>query len=234
LLGIQKYDQFVTRNNPNIIYSSFLILHFLSILEGSIFNKTDMLGLKLPTDPRWVNIVETNISEILTDHAYCEQKAATNAINIVIQFPEYPDLVDALLELAREELQHFQLVHKKIIERGYALGKERRDEYVFELNNFIRKGHTKNIVLVDKLLFSALVEARSCERFKVLSDNISDPDLKEFYRDLMISEANHYTLFLGFAKKYADGVDVDQRWKEYLEYEAEIIAKYGKKETIHG
>jgi tRNA 2-(methylsulfanyl)-N6-isopentenyladenosine37 hydroxylase len=193
-----------------------------------------MLGLKLPTDPRWVNIVETNISEILTDHAYCEQKAATNAINIVIQFPEYPDLVDALLELAREELQHFQLVHKKIIERGYALGKERRDEYVFELNNFIRKGHTKNIVLVDKLLFSALVEARSCERFKVLSDNISDPDLKEFYRDLMISEANHYTLFLGFAKKYADGVDVDQRWKEYLEYEAEIIAKYGKKETIHG
>lgn len=193
-----------------------------------------MLGLKLPTDPRWVNIVETNISEILTDHAYCEQKAATNAINIVIQFPEYPDLVDALLELAREELQHFQLVHKKIIERGYALGKERRDEYVFELNNFIRKGHTKNIVLVDKLLFSALVEARSCERFKVLSDNISDPDLKEFYRDLMISEANHYTLFLGFAKKYADGVDVDQRWKEYLEYEAEIISKYGKKETIHG
>ena len=193
-----------------------------------------MLGLKLPTDPRWVNIVETNISEILTDHAYCEQKAATNAINIVIQFPESTDLVDALLELAREELQHFQLVHKKIIERGYALGKERRDEYVFELNNFIRKGHTKNIVLVDKLLFSALVEARSCERFKVLSDNISDPDLKEFYRDLMISEANHYTLFLGFAKKYADGVDVDQRWKEYLEYEAEIIAKYGKKETIHG
>ncbi|MBL0139813.1 MAG: tRNA-(ms[2]io[6]A)-hydroxylase [Bacteroidetes bacterium] len=193
-----------------------------------------MLGLKLPTDPRWVNIVETNISEILTDHAYCEQKAATNAINIVIQFPEYPDLVDALLELAREELQHFQQVHKKIIERGYSLGKERRDEYVFELNNFIRKGHTKNIVLVDKLLFSALVEARSCERFKVLSDNINDPDLKEFYRDLMISEANHYTLFLGFAKKYADGVDVDQRWKEYLEYEAGIIAKYGKKETIHG
>ncbi|HNP48618.1 MAG TPA: tRNA-(ms[2]io[6]A)-hydroxylase [Bacteroidia bacterium] len=193
-----------------------------------------MLGLKLPTDPRWVNIVETNISEILTDHAYCEQKAATNAINIVIQFPEYPDLVDALLELAREELQHFQQVHKKIMERGYTLGKERRDEYVFELNNFIRKGHTKNIVLVDKLLFSALVEARSCERFKVLSDNINDPDLKAFYRDLMISEANHYTLFLGFAKKYAEGVDVDQRWKEYLDYEAQIISKYGKKETIHG
>ena len=234
MLGIQKYDQFVTRNNPNIIYSSFLILHFLSILEGSIFNKTDMLGLKLPTDPRWVNIVETNISEILTDHAYCEQKAATNAINIVIQFPEYPDMVDALLELAREELQHFQQVHKKIVERGYTLGKERRDEYVFELNNFIRKGFTKNIVLVDKLLFSALVEARSCERFKVLSDNINDPDLKQFYRDLMVSEANHYTLFLGFAKKYADGVDVDQRWKEYLDYEAEIISKYGKRETIHG
>ena len=193
-----------------------------------------MLGLKLPTDPRWVNIVETNISEILTDHAYCEQKAATNAINIVIQFPEYPDMVDALLELAREELQHFQQVHKKIVERGYTLGKERRDEYVFELNNFIRKGFTKNIVLVDKLLCSALVEARSCERFKVLSENINDPDVKQFYRDLMVSEANHYTLFLGFAKKYADDVDVDQRWKEYLDYEAEIISKYGKRETIHG
>lgn len=208
---------------------------FIYIFEISFFFiKKSMLGLKLPTDPRWVNIVEKNIEEILTDHAYCEQKASTNAMNLIIQFPEYPDLVDAMLELAKEELDHFQQVHEKIKERGYALGRERRDEYVFELNNFIRKGFGRNFVLVDKLLFSALVEARSCERFKVLSENISDPDLKEFYRELMISEAGHYTMFLDMAKKHANGIDVDQRWKEFLEYEASIIGKYGNKETIHG
>jgi tRNA-(ms[2]io[6]A)-hydroxylase len=193
-----------------------------------------MLGLKLPTDPRWVNIVETNIAEILTDHAYCEQKAATNAINMVIQFPEYPELVDAMLALAQEELQHFRQVHDKIRERGFAFGRERRDDYVWELNQFIRKGRERHIVLVDRLLFAAVVEARSCERFRILSEKISDPDLRDFYRELMISEANHYTLFIGFARKYGQGEDVDKRWQEFLDYEAQLIAKYGKKETMHG
>lgn len=193
-----------------------------------------MLGLKLPTDPHWVDIVERNIDEILTDHAYCEQKAATNAINLVIRYPEYPDLVTAMIDLAREELLHFDMVHEKIKERGASLGRERRDDYVWELNKFIRKGMGKNVALVDHLLFAALVEARSCERFKVLSENIGDASLREFYRELMISEANHYTLFIGFARQFADGVDVDARWKEFLEYEAEVITRYGKKETIHG
>jgi tRNA-(ms[2]io[6]A)-hydroxylase len=193
-----------------------------------------MLGLKLPTDPRWVNVVEKNIEEILTDHAYCEQKATTNAINLIIQFPEFPELVDAMLDLAREELEHFQQVHEKIKERGLVLGRERRDDYVFELNNFIRKGFQRHFVLVDKLLFSALVEARSCERFKLLSEKINDDGLREFYRKLMISEANHYTMFIGLAKKFARGIDVDKRWKEFLDYEGEIIGKYGNRETIHG
>lgn len=193
-----------------------------------------MLGLKLPTDPRWVNIVETNISEILTDHAYCEQKAATNAINMVIQFPEYPDLVDAMLALAQEELQHFRQVHDKILARGFSLGRERKDDYVWELNQFIRKGRERHIVLVDRLLFAAMVEARSCERFRILSEHIADPDLRAFYRDLMISEANHYTLFIGFARQYGKGEDVDKRWQDFLDYEAQLIAKYGKKETMHG
>ncbi|HRU60576.1 MAG TPA: tRNA-(ms[2]io[6]A)-hydroxylase [Bacteroidia bacterium] len=193
-----------------------------------------MLGLKLPTDPRWVNIVETNISEILTDHAYCEQKAATNAINMVIQFPEYPDLVDAMLALAQEELQHFRQVHDKIQARGFSLGRERKDDYVWELNQFIRKGRERHIVLVDRLLFAAMVEARSCERFRILSEHIADPDLRAFYRDLMISEANHYTLFIGFARQYGQGEDVDKRWQDFLDYEAQLIAKYGKKETMHG
>jgi tRNA-(ms[2]io[6]A)-hydroxylase len=193
-----------------------------------------MLGLKLPTDPRWVNVVEKNIEEILTDHAYCEQKACTNAINLIIQFPEYPELVESMLDLAKEELEHFQMVHRRILERGFVLGRERRDEYVFELNNFIRKGFERKFVLVDKLLFSALVEARSCERFKVLSEGINDKDLRDFYHELMISEAGHYTMFISLARKYANGIDVDKRWAEFLEYEAGIIGKYGKKETVHG
>lgn len=193
-----------------------------------------MLGLKLPTDPRWVNVVEKNIEEILTDHAYCEQKASTNAINLIVQFPEYPDLVEAMLDLAKEELDHFQQVHKLIMSRGYVLGRERRDDYVFELNNFIRKGFERKYVLVDKLLFSALVEARSCERFKVLSEGINDEELRKFYYELMVSEAAHYTMFLKLARKYAEGIDVEKRWEEFLEYEAKVIGKYGKKETIHG
>lgn len=193
-----------------------------------------MLGLKLPTDPRWVNIVEKNIAEILTDHAYCEQKAASNAISIVVGWPDKTDLVDTMLSIAKEELTHFEMVHQKIKERGYQLGFERKDEYVNDLYQFMRKGLGKHIALIDRLLFAAMIEARSCERFKILSEEISDADLRSFYRELMISEANHYTTFLGFARKYAGEEDVDKRWKEWLDFEASLMTKYGKKETMHG
>ena len=193
-----------------------------------------MLGLKLPTDPRWVNIVEQNIEEILTDHAWCEQKAVSNSISIVISYPEYTELVDEMLSIAKEELAHFEMVHQKIKERGLILGKERRDEYVNDLYSFMRKGYKREIALIDRLLFSALIEARSCERFKILSEQLKDEDLKNFYYELMISEATHYTTFLSFARKFAGKEDVDKRWKEWLDFEAEIIAKYGKKETMHG
>lgn len=194
-----------------------------------------MLGLKLETDPRWVNIVEKNIEEILTDHAWCEQKAATNAISIVIGYPYHTDLVDELLSLAKEELTHFEMVHQKIKDRGYKLGFERKDEYVNELYKFMRKGHKKEIVLIDRLLFSAMIEARSCERFKILSENINDTELRDFYRELMISEANHYTTFLAFARKYGNAVeDVNARWQQWLDFEANVVKGYGKTETIHG
>jgi tRNA-(ms[2]io[6]A)-hydroxylase len=194
-----------------------------------------MLGLKLETDPRWINIVEKNIDEILTDHAYCEQKAATNAISILISYPYHPELVDEMLSLAKEELSHFEMVHQKIKERGLKLGYERKDDYVAELYKFMRKGHVKEIALIDRLLFSAMVEARSCERFKILSENLIDSDLKEFYRQLMISEANHYTMFLSFARKYGNHIeDVNARWQQWLEQEAKILKHYGKQETIHG
>jgi tRNA-(ms[2]io[6]A)-hydroxylase len=193
-----------------------------------------MFRLQLPTDPRWVNIVEKNISEILTDHAFCEQKAASNAISIVVKHPEKTDLVRSMLELAQEELSHFQMVHEKLVQRGYVLGKERKDEYVNLLYDFQRKGGSRKVQLIDRLLFGAMIEARSCERFRVLSDNIKDEDLRDFYRELMISEANHYTLFIGFARQYAEGEDIDKRWQEWLDYEGEIIRNFGVKETMHG
>lgn len=193
-----------------------------------------MLGLKLATDPRWVNIVESNIEEILTDHAWCEQKAATNALSMVVNNPNYTELVTALIALAKEELDHFEQVHNLIKARGKVLGLERKDHYVNELYKFMNKGGSRIQSLVDRLLFSAMIEARSCERFRVLSENIKDEELAKFYRDLMISEAGHYTTFIGFARKYGEGIDVDKRWKEWIEFEASIIANYGKETTIHG
>ena len=193
-----------------------------------------MLGLKLPTDPRWVNIVEKNIEEILTDHAYCEQKAASTAISIIIGFPDHSELVKEMTALVREEMGHFNMVHEKIVERGWKLGRERKDEYVIELMKFFPKGGSKTTHLVHKLLYAALIEARSCERFRLLSENIADKELADFYRNLMVSEANHYTMFLGFARKYGDRKEVDQKWQDLLAYEAQIMANLGKKETMHG
>lgn len=196
-----------------------------------------MLGLKLPTDPRWVNIVEKNIEEILTDHAFCEQKAASNAISIIVQYPQYPDMVKAMTEICQEEMEHFGMVHDKILERGYNLGNERRDPYVHDLYAFLKNAHSGNPKIshmVNQLLFAAMIEARSCERFKILSEEINDADLREFYRSLMESEARHYTTFLNFARKYGTGIDVDTRWKAFLEYEATLMDKYGKNETMHG
>ena len=196
-----------------------------------------MLGLKLPTDPRWVNIVEKNISEILTDHAYCEQKAASNAITVIVKHPEYPDVVDAMTEIVQEEMEHFGMVHQKIQERGFQLGRERKDMYVGDLLSFIGTsfpGGSRDSQFVNRMLFAAIVEARSCERFRILSEEIAVPDLAEFYRSLMESEARHYTTFLGFARKYSGDVDVESRWSQFLEFEASLMEKYGKSETMHG
>lgn len=193
-----------------------------------------MLGLKLATDPRWANLAETNIEEILSDHAWCEQKAATNAIKIISLNPELTDLVSELLLLAQEELEHFKMVHDIIKKRGYTLGREQKDSYVNELFKLRIKGGNRHQSLIDRLLFSAMIEARSCERFKVLSENIQDEELSRFYHQLMISEAGHYTTFLGFARKYAGNIDVEKQWQELLIKEGEIIQNYGKSKTIHG
>ena len=193
-----------------------------------------MLGLKLPTDPRWVNIVEKDIDEILTDHAYCEQKAASTAISLIVNFPEYPDLVQEMVALSREEMGHFKMVHDIILARNKKLGRYRKDEYVIELMKFFPKGGERTTQLVHRLLYAALIEARSCERFRLLSEELNDKELAEFYRKLMVSEANHYTMFLKFARQFGEREEVDRKWQELLEYEASIMKNLGKNAGVHG
>ncbi len=195
-----------------------------------------ILKLHLPTDPRWVNIVEKNIAEILTDHAWCEQKAATNAITLITINSHFPDLVTDMLRIAQEEIQHFEMVHEIIKRRGLVLGRERKDDYVNELAQYMKRSSdgSRESGLVERLLFSAMIEARSCERFKVLSENINDEELAVFYRDLMESEAGHYTTFINYARKYGGNIDVKARWEAWLAFEASVIARYGKRETVHG
>jgi tRNA-(ms[2]io[6]A)-hydroxylase len=213
-----------------------LSTEFLELVDESnnvVFLR--MLRLKLATDPRWAELVASNLEEVLTDHAYCEQKAASTAISLIVKYPELTDLVRELVNLVREEMEHFQRVHEFIVNRGYKLGRERKDHYVNELAKFVHKGGNNEMLLVDRLLFSAMIEARSCERFRVLSENLEDQELAEFYRELMASEAGHYTFFIGMARKYAGSkIDVEQRWEEWLTFEGELISSYGKSELIHG
>lgn len=195
-----------------------------------------MLGLKLETDPRWIDVANKNIEQVLIDHAFCEQKAASNAISIIVQFPQYTDLVKDMTAICIEEMEHFEMVHNKLLDRGLKLGFERKDPYVNDLMKFLKKNisGTKECQFVNQMLFAAMIEARSCERFKILSEKLTDQDLKEFYRNLMESEARHYTTFLKYARKYATSIDVEKRWQDLLSFEASLMKAYGTNETIHG
>jgi tRNA-(ms[2]io[6]A)-hydroxylase len=184
-----------------------------------------MLGLKLPTDPRWADLAGKSIEEILTDHAYCEQKATSTAISLIQKYPEYEAMVEALMPIVTEEWGHFKLVLEQLKKRGLKLGHQRKDVYVNELTKFIQRGGSRAQSLVEKLLFSALIEARSCERFKLLSQNIEDEELQAFYKNLMVSEAGHYRLFLDMAMEYGGKDKVSKRWEEWLHYEAGIMEK---------
>jgi tRNA-(ms[2]io[6]A)-hydroxylase len=214
---------FIIRRHENNDFFLFLLLKDMT-----------MLGLKLPTDPRWVNIVEKNIDEILTDHAYCEQKAASTAISLIVGFPEYTELIEEMIALSREEMGHFKMVHDRIIARGKSLGRDRKDEYVLQLLKFFPKGGSRTTQLVHRLLYAALIEARSCERFRLLSEELKDKELAEFYHKLMVSEASHYTMFLQFARKYGVREEVDKKWQDLLAYEADIMKNLSTSESIHG
>jgi tRNA-(ms[2]io[6]A)-hydroxylase len=184
-----------------------------------------MLGLKLPTDPRWVNLAEKDLQEILTDHAYCEQKAATSCISLIQQYPEKTEMIEELAPIVTEEWGHFRMVLTELKKRNLQLGKQRKDEYVNELLKFQRKGGGREENLLEKLLTCALIEARSCERFRLLSLYINDDALKDWYHRFMVSEAGHYVLFIELAKRYFDEEKVKKRWQEYLDYEAQIIER---------
>lgn len=183
------------------------------------------LGLELPTDPRWVNIAEMNIGEILIDHAYCEQKAASSCISLIVQYSDKEALVEVLTPVVAEEWGHFQRVLKELRRRNIPLGRQRKDEYVNQLRTRLRRSiGDQQEQLMDNLLLNALIEARSCERFKLLSEHIADESLQKFYRELMISEAGHYRNFIELAESYVPVERVRARWKEFLAVEADIMA----------
>jgi tRNA-(ms[2]io[6]A)-hydroxylase len=182
-----------------------------------------MLHLKLPTDPRWANVAEKNIGDILIDHAYCEQKAATTCISLIVEYTEKELLVDTLAPIVAEEWEHFERVLAEMKRRGLKLGKARKDEYVNQLMTHQIKGNSADVRLLDKLLICALIEARSCERFKILWQTHPEEDLRNFYYDFMVSEAGHYTVFTNLARTYFSQTQFEQRWQEFLQIEAQII-----------
>ncbi len=183
------------------------------------------LGLNLPSDPRWVNLAEKSLEEILTDHAYCEQKAATSCITLIQKFPDYERLVDEVSPVVTEEWGHFRLVIAELKKRGMKLGFQRKDLYVQELLKFQKGGGGIEQQLLERLMTFALIEARSCERFRLLSLHISEPSLRDFYHHFMVSEAGHYKMFLGLAKYYIGEEKTMARWQEYLTYEADMLSR---------
>ena len=181
------------------------------------------LGLKLPTDPRWVNLAEMDLGEILTDHAYCEQKAATACISLIQGYPDKEEMVEALAPIVTEEWGHFRMVLKELKKRDLNLGRQRKDEYVNALLKFQKKGGSREDALLEKLITCALIEARSCERFRLLSLHCADPEIREWYHQFMMAEAEHYKMFLSLAGTYFGKERAWERWQEYLKYEAEVL-----------
>ncbi len=193
-----------------------------------------MLGLQFETKTSWAEIAKDNLQQILTDHAFLEQKAASNAVSIIINYSEETKLVQAMSAIAIEEMEHFKMVHDFMVKRGMVLGREQKNDYAILLQKFFTKTKDRNEALIQRLLVAALIEARSCERFKVFSENMEDKEFSKFYKDLMISEANHYTIFLGFAREYQDRKIVAEKWNALLKFEAEMMKNRGTEAKVHG
>lgn len=186
-----------------------------------------MLGLKLATEPAWANVAEKRLHDILNDHAYCEQKAATTCISLIVQYADKEELVDQLTPVVAEEWGHFRKVLKEMKKRGVKLERQRKDEYVNQLLELMRKGGTQEDQLTERLLVCAMIEARSCERFRALSLHCAEADLRAFYHEFMVSEAGHYRMFMDLAELYAPREKVRARWQQLLQEEAAIIEALG-------
>jgi len=193
-----------------------------------------MLGLKFETETSWAEIARDDLQQILTDHAFAEQKAAANAVSIIINYSEETEMVQVMSDIAIEEMEHFKMVHDLMVKRKMTLGREQKNDYAKHLHGFFPKTKDRTDALIQRLLIAALIEARSCERFKVFSENLDDQELSDFYKELMVSEANHYVQFLGFARKYQDKKIVDEKWEALLDYEAEFMKNRGKNARVHG
>ena len=192
-------------------------------MENFSQDTKNILGLQLPTDPRWVDLASISLEDILTDHAYCEQKAANTCISLITKNNDKDELVNELAPIVTEEWGHFRMVLTELRKRNLNLGSQRKDEYVNKLLAFQKKGGSPDDRFLDQLLTMALIEARSCERFKRLSEGLADEYMRNFYRKFMESEAGHYTLFITLAETYLPKEKVRARWKEWLAYEAEVI-----------
>lgn len=193
-----------------------------------------MFGLKTDTSSEWAKLAEDNLKELLTDHAFAEQKAAGNAVSLIINYSEEDELVQIMGDIAIEEMEHFKMVHDILLKRGMSLGQDQRSDYAKYLHAYFSKTKDRTESLVIRLLIGALIEARSCERFKVLSENLNDPELAAFYNSLLKSEAGHHTLFLKLARKYQDRELVDAKWEGLLEHEGLYMAKKGNTPLVHG
>jgi tRNA-(ms[2]io[6]A)-hydroxylase len=193
-----------------------------------------MLGLQFETETSWAEIAKDDLQQILTDHAFLEQKAASNAVSLIINYSEETALVKEMSTIAIEEMQHFKMVHLLMVKRGMVLGREQKNDYAIRLQKFFNKTKDRTEALIQRLLVAALIEARSCERFKVFSENMEDEELSKFYNNLMISEANHYTIFLKFAREYQDKEIVNKKWNALVAFEAEMMKERGKLAKIHG
>lgn len=207
-------------------FRSQSLSYFCSMSQEEELLSTDtkaILGLQLPTDPRWVNLTQRSFEDVLTDHAYCEQKAAASCMSLIQRYNQRDELITALSPLVTEEWGHFRLVLSELKKRNLKLGPQRKDYYAAALMKFCKTGGAEEGRLLDQLLFMAMIEARSCERFKRLSEGLEDEYLRKFYRRFMESEAGHYTLFIELAETYIDKEKVRARWTEWLEYEAEVI-----------
>ena len=192
-------------------------------MDADTIDVKNILGLKLPSDPRWVNLAALQLEEILTDHAYCEQKAATTCISLIQKYSDKEKLVKELSPIVTEEWGHFRQVLAELHKRNLSLGKQRKDIYVNKLIEFQKKGGGPEERLLDHLLTMALIEARSCERFKRLSEGLDDEYMRNFYRRFMESEAGHYTLFITLAEHYLPKEKVRTRWAEWLAYEKNLM-----------